>query len=235
MDIFLATDIQEIHSKILLNEEESFHIAKVLRKKEGELIGLINGFGVKATAKIISVNKNQVLVEVTQREEEQNSNILHIAIAPTKNIDRYEYFLEKATEIGVKSITPIFTKNSERKNIKLDRLQKIILAATKQSGRSFLPILNEPVDFSHFISKSANAGILNLIAVCGGERISWNEAIKKRTKELLVLIGPEGDFTPEEIKLATGNHFLPISLGNTRLRVETAGVLVCSWVKMIEN
>lgn len=212
-----------------LGEEETGHALRVLRLGAGDIIQLLDGKGNSALAEIVDESKRGLRFLVKSVLKNQISiPDLHIAIAPTKNIDRFEFFLEKACEIGIRKIIPIRSRNSERKEIKLDKLQKNLISAMKQSGHTFLPELIELVDFKVLLKDHLNTYEQKFIAHCE------NDLDKKLladlilpAKKTLILIGPEGDFTPEEINLAKESGFVPVSLGNSRLRTETAGIVAC--------
>lgn len=205
-----------------LPDDEAFHALKVLRVKRGDKIEITNGKGSYAMAEITDLSKKGVVVTVDEIHLTAKRPVyLHIAIAPTKNSDRYEWFLEKATEIGIEEITPIICSRSERKEVKWERSHKVLVAAMKQSKNHFLPKLNEAKTFSQFISEEHN-GILT-IAHCGeGKKMEFRKIAAR--DELTLLIGPEGDFTKEEIEKAIQKNAVEVSLGENRLRTETAGV-----------
>ena len=217
-----------------LSEEESHHASRVLRLKISDHITLIDGQGTTAIAKIIEISKKILKFNVVESRYEDNiSPQIHIAIAPTKSNDRFEYFLEKVTEIGISEITPLLCSNSERKNIKLDRFEKIIMSATKQSGNLYLPVINELTSFNEFI-KLLDTDTNSFIAHCEDDlNKSELKNLLQTSKKVCILIGPEGDFTNEEINLAKENNLKPISLGKTRLRTETAGIIACHTVRLI--
>lgn len=223
----------EIKTKPVLSEEESRHAIKVLRKNIGDTIEIIDGKGGFYKASISNDNFKKCEFEII--EEVQNHQPLpyhlQIAIAPTKNNDRLEWFLEKATEIGITEITPILCEHSERKVIKEDRLEKVLISAMKQSGQAFLPKLNSLTSFNEVITLTDSE---KYIAHCEeGLKVHFKNAYQKG-KSTLVLIGPEGDFSSTEIELALKNNFKPISLGENRLRTETAGIMACSIVNTLE-
>lgn len=234
MHLFYTPDIQG--NSYTLNEDESNHCNKVLRLKNGDLVHLIDGVGGIYTAKIIEAHKKAVRLEVTHVEREfgKRNHHLHIAIAPTKNIDRIEWFLEKATEIGIDEITPIICDRSERKIVKEDRLEKVITAAMKQSLTAYHPQLNPAISFSQFIKQTIDATKLIAHCVENEEKQAINQQIVARHK-YLILIGPEGDFSPKEIELALQNGYKPVTLGSTRLRTETAGLAACFEVNYINR
>lgn len=214
-------------SEVILSETESKHAIRVLRLSVNSEVQLIDGEGGFYEAVISDAHpkKCKLLITNSIQNFDKRNFKLHIAIAPTKNIDRYEWFLEKCTEIGIDEITPLISEHSERKVIKPERLNKILISAMKQSLKATLPKLNPIVNFNDFINTSNYQN--NYIAHCyDGEKIHLKNTIKKGD-DILVLIGPEGDFSLEEIKLAKQNGFLEVSLGTARLRTETAGVVAC--------
>lgn len=229
MHLFYDPSITENATFHLLSEEESKHACKVLRLKNGDQIAILNGKGIECFGTIIEDHPKHCKVEISSKTiEERDTHELHIAIAPTKIIDRIEWFLEKATEIGITEITPLICSNSERKQIKEERLEKILIAAMKQSKRLFLPILHPLVDFNTFIKNNPKG----LIAHC-------YDAPKKTMEEVFqtsnspVLIGPEGDFSLQEVEKALQSGYKTITLGKNRLRTETAGLYAVMQAKMI--
>lgn len=213
--------------KAFLNEDESQHFAKVLRGSEGDVVNITDGEGKLAECEIISVTKKSVEGKVISLQEnyEQKKYYLHVAIAPTKNIERIEFFLEKATEIGIDEITFLQTFHSERKNIKIERLEKIVQSATKQSLKAYLPKLNDLVKFNDFI-KNDFSEFKTCIAHCESDidRTPYTSVLENTPQKILVMIGPEGDFSRDEIKLAYENGFKGITLGKQRFRTETAAL-----------
>lgn len=218
-----------------LNETESKHCIKVLRLNAGDQIELIDGKGNFFEAKIVEPNPKKCVIQVTQtiKEYAKRNHYLHIAIAPTKNIDRFEWFLEKATEIGIDEITPIICDHSERKVLKTERLEKIIISAVKQSIKAYKPKLNELVSFNDFVQKKLRGS--KFIAHCEDYEKQALKQNYKKGVQAIVLIGPEGDFSPEEIELAKTNGFIETSLGPSRLRTETAGVVACHTINLINE
>jgi 16S rRNA (uracil1498-N3)-methyltransferase len=215
----------------VLNEDESGHAARVLRLNEGAEITVVDGKGRAVIAKITSVNKKKVSFEIINEQTNNQFPLkLHIGIAPTKSIDRFNFFLEKTTELGIGEVTPILTSNSERKIVKTEKLRKGMISAIKQSGNLFLPTLNELTDIQSFISQDFGKS-LKFIAHCDSDdnKVALNDVINTE-ENIVILIGPEGDFTSQEVKLAKENGFKPISLGNSRLRTETAGIAACHTV-----
>lgn len=233
MNLFYTADIDsEIYT---LNEDESKHIIKVLRLKLGSFINLTNGKGTFYKVEIIDDNPKRCIVKVVEFEENvgKRNFKLHIAIAPTKNIERFEWFLEKATEIGIDEITPIICRNSERDSVKTERLNKVIVSAMKQSLKAYCPILNEPIKFSEFLKNQSFKN--KFIAHCDkGERVSLKEKYIPGS-DALILIGPEGDFNSDEINTAIKNGYKEIHLGKSRLRTETAGVVACQTINFLNE
>lgn len=233
MHISFLPDI--INGERTLSESESKHLIRVLRKKNDDLFQIIDGIGGVYTVKITDDNPKQCAFEIVSQVDNylQKNYNLHIAIAPTKNNDRLEWFLEKATEIGIDTITPIICDHSERTKIKDERLHKIIISAMKQSKQAYLPKLNPLVSFEKFI-EDADGNASKFIAHC--------EENKKETlfhqqdlSNAIILIGPEGDFSKNEIETAIKSDFKPVSLGESRLRTETAGIVACTIVQLHNN
>ncbi len=231
MQLFYNSKIKNNTTLFSFNKEESKHIIKVLRKKEGELLNITNGKGWLFKAEIMIANiKNCSVKIISQELQKQKNYYLHMVVAPTKMNDRYEWFLEKATEIGVDEITPIFCDHSERKVIKLERFEKIIQSAMKQSLNCYLPKLNEAITFKTFMNHSHNGQLF--IAHCEDtEKFTLTRKVLANHK-VTALIGPEGDFSNQEIDLAIKKGFIPVSLGDKRLRTETAAIVACHTVAL---
>jgi 16S rRNA (uracil1498-N3)-methyltransferase len=226
MQLFYNPNIDETTESFSFDKEESRHIIKVLRKKDSDILHVTNGLGLLFETEITLASDNKCTVKILSiKKTEAPKFNLHLAVAPTKMNDRFEWFLEKATEIGIQEITPIFCDRSERKAINPERFEKIILSAMKQSNETFLPKLNQAVSFKEFI-KQKNEG-LNLIAHCEETDKKSLKDVLKPNENVTLLIGPEGDFSEKEIALALENKFQPVMLGNTRLRTETAAVVAC--------
>ncbi len=210
--------------KFMLSEESSRHIVQVLRMREGEDILITNGKGEVLTAIIILEDKKKTEVKITGRKfnARQNQKV-SIAISLIKNNTRFEWFLEKATEIGVSEIIPLICQRTEKQHFKYDRLKNIIVSAMLQSQQGWLPALHEPVKFTEVINNLVHQN--KYIAHCmeGSKNQLSHEAIQQG--DILLLIGPEGDFTKDEIESALKNNYVPVNLGETRLRTETAGVV----------
>ncbi len=220
-------------SPIKLNVEESRHCIKVLRLRKGDHVLLLNGKGSIFEAVIQIPDASSCMLDILKEDMCQSCRpySLKIALAPTKNIDRFEWFVEKSTEIGIDRIIPLICQHSERKEIKPERIEKILISAMKQSGQTFLPELTKLTSFKDLISKPFKGD--KLIAHCDtGDKKELKNTITPG-KDVLILIGPEGDFDPEEIDLAIKKVFIPVSLGETRLRTETAGVVACHTVRLV--
>ncbi|MDR1984729.1 MAG: 16S rRNA (uracil(1498)-N(3))-methyltransferase [Prevotellaceae bacterium] len=233
MHIFYSPDING--NPYRLTENEAKHCCCVLRLNIDDLIYLIDGRGNFYTAKIVDLSTKKCMVDIVdiKNNYEQRNYKLHIAIAPTKNIDRFEWFLEKSTEIGIDEITPIVCEHSERQILKTERAEKVIIAAAKQSIKAFLPKINELTSFKKIAEQNFDGK--KLIAHChDGEKTLLQKIIKPR-ENVLIFIGPEGDFSKNEIQFALQNNFTEISLGNSRLRTETAAVHACSTVCLINE
>ncbi|MEZ5198154.1 MAG: 16S rRNA (uracil(1498)-N(3))-methyltransferase [Bacteroidales bacterium] len=233
MHLFYSPDIAD--NLYTLSEEESKHCIRVLRLKTGDTIHLTDGRGNLFETRILNDHpkKCELAVIDVQKEVGKRDFHIHMAVAPTKNINRFEWFLEKATEIGIDEITPIICEHSERKEIKIERLNKVITAAIKQSLKAYHPVLNETEKFKSFIQKDFQ--VKKFIAYCDENYMDHLKNIYQKGENTLILIGPEGDFSPHEVELATKNGFRPISLGISRLRTETAGVAACHTVNLINE
>lgn len=233
MYLFYTPDLNT--ADCFLNEEESRHCAKVLRLQKDDLIEIVDGKGSFYHAKISVPDSRKTRFTILKSELDFNerNHYLHIAVAPTKNIERLEWFIEKATEIGIDEITPILCQHSERKIINHERLNKVITSAMKQSLKAYHPQLNQLTSFSSLVK--ANTNIQKWIAHCeNSEKVSIKEALLPQQK-YLILIGPEGDFSPQEINLALENRFQAITLGNSRLRTETAALEACFEVNFLNR
>jgi len=222
---------------IFFSGQEAVHCSKVLRLKAGDSIILADGYGKMYDAKINLCQKDTVSAVVGEvlTGFDKRTFYNHIAIAPTKNSDRFEWFLEKAVEFGVDEITPLLCYHSERKSIRVDRMEKILLSALKQSGNPQMPKLNEMESFESFVSRCFENNIVKLIAHCEQEEKVFFGDLVHQNSNVLTLIGPEGDFSKQEIIQAYDNGFKAVSLGNTRLRTETAGIAVCAFLSVINN
>jgi 16S rRNA (uracil1498-N3)-methyltransferase len=235
MHLFYTPDIDASHPMYFLSEEESKHCVRVLRLQAGDDVQLIDGRGGLYSATIHEAHPKRTILKIAgvQTEFGKRSHYLHIAIAPTKNIERFEWFLEKATEIGIDEITPIICQRSERKEVKTDRSAKIITSAIKQSLKAYHPVLNHPVTFSKFIQQQSVAQ--KFIAHCIEDNKSSLATEVEKKGSYVILIGPEGDFTPAEVDLALQNEYKAITLGDSRLRTETAALEACFEINFLNR
>jgi 16S rRNA (uracil1498-N3)-methyltransferase len=234
MQLFYNPNINEATNNFTFDKEESKHIIKVLRKKGGDILFVTNGLGFLFKTEIVVGSESKCTVKIISFEKSKTPKYhLHLAVAPTKMIDRYEWFLEKATEIGISEITPIICDHSERKFVKTDRFGKILQSAMKQSLQNYLPKLNEPVTFKDFINQK-NENLL-LIAHCEETNKKSLKSVVKPNENVTLLIGPEGDFSNKEIAFAIENNYIPVTLGATRLRTETAAIVACHSVVFINE
>lgn len=233
MHLFYTPDIEG--PVYTLSAEESKHCVKVLRLAEGGRVSLVDGLGNWYNGTITEANPKGCRVECYEKIEKygERSFRLHLALAPTKNIDRTEWMLEKCTEMGIDEITMLNTRYSERKEVKEERLEKVIVSAMKQSLKACLPKLNGMTDFGRFVASCPEER--KFIAHC-------NEGVKKRLdevytpgKDAVILIGPEGDFSEKEVAQAIEAGFVPVTLGNSRLRTETAGIVACHSINFMNR
>lgn len=234
MEIFYAYDVGAGMAR--LSAEESAHCCRVLRRRTGDVIQVIDGAGTMYDCRLTDDNPRGAEAEILQRHEGWGSHRydLTMAVCPTKNSDRYEWFVEKAVELGVDCIQPVIGDHSERKVLRTDRVRGIVLSATKQSLKATVPTVCEPMPVKEFIASQKDSKSLKLIAYCfegEQERISITEALSSFEGEsVVVMIGPEGDFSPEEAAAAIEAGFVPVHLGDSRLRTETAAVTAVSAV-----
>ncbi|MGY4538026.1 16S rRNA (uracil1498-N3)-methyltransferase [Mucilaginibacter sp. UYNi724] len=235
MQLFYTSDIDPTFSQYFLSEDESKHAVRVLRLNVGDDVTLIDGKGGLYKAEIKDAHPKRTILQINSVATGFNkrNHYLHIAIAPTKNLDRMEWFLEKATEIGIDEISLIICQRSERKEAKVERLDKIITSAIKQSIKAYHPVLNAPVSLSQFLKQPFNGQ--KFIAHCdGGEKAELAQSIEKQNR-YLILIGPEGDFSPAEVDAALQNGYKAITLGESRLRTETAALEACFEVNFLNR
>lgn len=227
MKRFYSQNIQS--NFIYLENEEAQHCSKVLRCKTNDVVEVLNGNGKLYEAIITSIQKQEVQLTISKiiKEEKENCNKLSIAICPTKNPARLEWFIEKATEIGISTIYPITSERTEKQSIKQERLQQIIHAAAKQSGQLFFPYLFPIQSLKELFNSTTNQFENYFIAHCEDYKQHLSNVYPTNTSALL-LIGPEGDFSKTEIQTAINKNYIPVSLGNSILRVETAGVAACT-------
>ena len=249
MILFYTNDIK--NDIATLPQDEALHCIKTLRKKVGDAIQFVDGQGNWYHGKIIGIGKKSVSIGIESviSNYNQRNNYLHIAIAPTKNINRFEWFLEKATEFGIDEITPLLCSRSERKKVRLDRLEKVVIVAMKQSLKAYQPKINELTSFKDFLktqnSLENSAESQKFIAHCqdgfSDKKLHLKNVarvypeISATKSQIIILIGPEGDFSSDEVKLALSHDFQEISLGKERLRTETAGLAACHIVNLVNN
>ena len=229
MRLFFDPNINASLQTFILSEEESKHIIRVLRMKKNDKLVVLNGKGASFTCEIIDDHSKKCELKIFKAEQDLPlSYSIHIAIGPTKQMDRMEWFVEKATELGITEISLIACKNQERTKLKIDRLQKKAVSAMKQSQRTYLPKINDIVDLNSFISSNPNG----LIAHCmDNDKHTFEQEFSQNNCP--IVIGPEGDFTNEEIQLALKNGYKAITLGTNRLRTETAGLYACMYAKTL--
>ena len=230
LPFFYISGFDTSQKEIVLGEDTSRHVIQVLRMKEGEKVNLTDGKGNLITAAITDGHKKHCAVQIQAVSNElRASRQITIAISLLKNANRFEWFLEKATEIGVSEIVPLICERTEKQKFRYDRMKGICISAMLQSQQCWLPELHEPVKYIEYIkSVTDNTGITKFIAHCESPAEKQNLSTFKPFNHSTILIGPEGDFTKQEIELALKNEFNPVGLGETRLRSETAGVVVAS-------
>ncbi|MFE3872398.1 16S rRNA (uracil(1498)-N(3))-methyltransferase [Flavobacterium sp. ZS1P70] len=234
MQLFYNININETTENFSFDKEESKHIIKVLRKKDTDILYVTNGLGLLFKTEITLASDSKCTVKIISFEKSATPKFhLHLVVAPTKMNDRFEWFLEKATEIGIHEITPIICDRSERKVINTERFDKILLTAMKQSNVLFLPKLNNAISFKDFLKQKQQG--LNFIAHCEETDKKTLKKALKPNENVTILIGPEGDFTEKEIELALDSNYIPVSLGNTRLRTETAAIVACHSVVFVNE
>jgi 16S rRNA (uracil1498-N3)-methyltransferase len=230
MQIFFANIFTDTNT-ILLSEEESKHCIRVLRHKSGDIINVIDGKGNLYEAEITDANPQKCNAKIISKKQitSPKKHHLHIVISPTKNADRIEWMLEKCTELGVDEFSFIICKRTEKTGVKTDRLKKIAESAVKQSIQAILPVINEAQSFKDFIAKHTNTSSKYIAHCIEEDKTELKDIL--RNKDTLILIGPEGDFTEDEIKLALDTNFKALSLGTSRLRTETAGLYISAAFK----
>ena len=234
MQLFYNSEININDDDLIMSDSEHHHLTKVLRKKTGDKVYLTNGNGYLFEAILNYIGEKSTQLKIINSKKESSMDYsLHIAIAPTKKIDRFEWFLEKAIEIGVSSITPLTCKYNERKSLNYTRLNKITVAAMKQSLQTYFPKIEPIVSIKEFIE--SNQCKQKYIAHCkNSKKVHLSKIIKRKTNSSII-IGPEGGFTDDEISLAMDYNFIPVSLGNNRLRTETAGIVCCQTFSDVNN
>jgi 16S rRNA (uracil1498-N3)-methyltransferase len=228
LPIFYTQTTGDAHTLITLDEDNSKHIIQVLRMKVGEQLLLTDGKGNLFTSVITEAHKKKTVVKIQEiKHKAQHARKISVAVSLLKNTNRFEWFLEKATELGVTEIIPLICERTEKLNFRYDRMQHILVSAMLQSQQVWLPELQEPTKLEKIINESRYAQ--KFIAHCADDaKVDLAEAINSATNSQIILIGPEGDFTKDEIELAKKNHFVAVTLGETRLRTETAGIVAAT-------
>lgn len=235
MQLFYTPGINPTNTDYFLSEDESKHCIRVLRLGIGDALQLIDGKGGFYEARIVDANPKKTWLQIisVQKEFQKRNHYLHLAVAPTKNMERVEWLLEKATEIGLDEVSFLICQRSERKEVKIDRLNKIVTSAVKQSIKAYHPVLNEAVPFGRFINTGFDGQ--KFIAHCDtGDKISLKHELTPHGK-YLILIGPEGDFTQDEVAGALNKGYKAITLGDSRLRTETAALEACFEVNFLNR
>lgn len=229
LPFFYTTAITPGATQVSLDEDTSKHIVQVLRMQNGERLQLTDGKGNLYTTSITDAHKKHCTVSIEHSEIQQRvTGNVSIAISPVKNNSRFEWFLEKATEIGVSAIIPLLCHRTEKQHFRLDRMKTILISAMLQSQQAWLPILHEPVKYRSFIAGATQAKKYIAHCIDNDTKVLLTGQPISQPAGHLICIGPEGDFTPEEIDMALANDFIPVSLGETRLRTETAGMVAAA-------
>ena len=234
MPLFYSTQITE--QTIELDAEESRHLSKVLRLTDGDKVKVVDGKGNSYDCTVLEAHKKNSLLRIDYKTQQHETFGIHIAAAPPKNLNRWEWFLEKATEIGIDRISPIRSFHSERKVLKNERQEKILISAMKQSKKADLPLLDELTPFNSWLKAHSDKSddLEKYIAHCYNQMPKMKlSSIHPKGKKALILIGPEGDFSKEEVLAATAAGFKPVSLSKSRLRTETAAIVACNTIHFI--
>jgi len=235
MQLFYHPGLKANSGEIVFDKDESRHIQKVLRKQTGDHLQITNGKGLMAEVRLIEVAPKRCGAVVSRSEEQPPLPYrLHLAVAPTKSNDRYEWFVEKAVEIGISEITPVICAHSERKIIKLDRMERVAIAAMKQSLKSWLPKINQALPLAAFLENEMQSGLKAIAHCAEGPKERLAKLLVPR-KDYTILIGPEGDFSSEEVKEAIAAGYQAVNLGQQRLRTETAALVACHSAAFINN
>ena len=235
LPFFYKEDIDASTHLVVLDEDTSKHVVQVLRMQNGEQLQLSNGRGNLFTGEITDNHKKKCAVTIlqTSNPKPQTSNIA-IGISLLKNHNRFEWFLEKATELGVQRIIPLICERTEKQHFRYERMKGILVSAMLQSQQCWLPVLAEPVSYNKFLQNSERTYQQKFIAHCiEEEKRGLADMINENLSSKIILIGPEGDFSPTEIDMAVKDHYIPVSLGNTRLRTETAGVVAATLLCLV--
>ncbi|MFS4457177.1 16S rRNA (uracil(1498)-N(3))-methyltransferase [Maribacter sp. 2304DJ31-5] len=234
MQLFYSPQIKDTDTTFTFDRDESKHIIKVLRKRSGDDLWVTNGKGILVQGKITDESPKSCSVQIVSvTKKHPDNHHLHMAVAPTKSNDRFEWFLEKATEIGIHEITPIICERSERKTIKLERMERIVQSAMKQSFQTFLPKVNKAITLKDFL-QNQDQGLFFMAHCDSSQRFELKKSILPN-KPITILIGPEGDFSEKEIKAGHQTGYIPVSMGDNRLRTETAAIVACHTVALINT
>jgi 16S rRNA (uracil1498-N3)-methyltransferase len=230
LPFFHTADYDSSQQDLVLDEDTSRHVVQVLRMQVGQQVILTDGKGTLLTTSITSAHKKHCTVKVeSANNEPRKGNSVTVGISLVKNNNRFEWFLEKATEIGVTQVIPLLCERTEKQKFRSDRMRNILVSAMLQSRQSWLPVLHEPIDFKLLFRQEEIADIpARFIAHCMEE----NKSSPSSSPNSIILIGPEGDFTLQEVELAIANHFVPVALGQTRLRTETAALVAATLLKI---
>ena len=232
MEHYYAPQITDKNQLFELNEEESYHIVNVMRYKIGSNLIIVDGKGNNYTVELYQIKNKKCIVNIIKKfTSKPQKPFIHVAISPTRKNDRFEWFLEKSTELGVSRITPIICDRTIRKKIKYERAKKIIISSFKQSKRKFIPLIDDITNFKEVRTKSSNS----FIACCQNILKINLDIIPKNKKYYQFFIGPEGDFTESELNWAITNNIKPLSLGENRLRTETAGIMAVNFINLVNN
>lgn len=234
MHLFYNPSLTPSHTQCDFSPEESKHLVKVLRNTEGDVVYLTNGKGYRFKATMIAAHPKRAKAHIIAAEKAiPKGYYLHLMVAPTKSSDRYAWFLEKATEIGVDEITPLICDQSERRTVKQKRMERVLQAAMKQSLQTYLPQLNPAITYREFMTQQTFG--LKCIAHCHDGKKTELKSKVITGQDITMLIGPEGDFSEAEIALAQHKNFVSVSLGNNRLRTETAAIVACTTVALMND
>ena len=235
LPFFYISDYDSSKKEIVLNEDTSRHVVQVLRMKRGEHLNLTEGKGNVLTASIVDDHKKHCIVKIEAvKYKPHAARTITIGISLLKNANRFEWFLEKATEIGINEIIPLICERTEKEKFRHDRMQNILISAMLQSQQCWLPVLHEPIAYELLFRQEEVAGMSQkFIAHCiEEEKRSLADLVNESLPSQIILVGPEGDFTPAEIELAIHHHFVAVTLGQTRLRTETAGIAAATILMM---
>lgn len=234
MHVFYHPESLSVSQKIVLSKEESQHCVRVLRHREGDAVFVVNGFGVRCEARITKANPHGCEMELLAQEEKIRSYKIHLAIAPTKQTERIEWFVEKACELGVDQITFLECEHSVRTKMKLERIEKITVSALKQSKNYEKARLGGTATFSHFV-EAIPADAVSFIAIADQPMENYLLKVAQKNQSYVLLIGPEGDFSTREVAFALSRHVRPVSLGDSVLRTETAGLIGCHLLHVVNS